>query len=258
MANAIPCSRMIRNNKGSAVDKKVLVVAAHPDDEVIGCGGAIAGHIRKGDEVFILFMADGVTSRGYDPDERLTRKEEVRKESAVIDLRKEECLRAVKVLGVPAKNILYLGLADNRMDIYPFLELVKRIENVKNFFRPNIVYTHFGGDLNLDHRLTNQAVATAFRLDICSDDVKILLFEVFETTRFATLLGFQAFTPDYYFDIASVLDVKIEAFSCYGSEKRKAPDPRSGEFLRELASSRGRMAGMAAAEAFMKLIYYKG
>lgn len=233
---------------------RILVVAAHPDDEVIGCGGAIAVHTKKKDEICLLFMTDGVTSRGYDPDLPYSREEELKEESRVVAERQKESLKAAAALGVPSGNVIHLAMADQRLDMYPFLDLVKRVEKVKDSFKPDIVYTHFMGDLNLDHRLTYQSVMTAFRRDL----EKVYLFEIPESTQFAVFCDGKAFEPNHYVDVAAGLEVKMRALACYASEKRKAPDPRSEKALRELAVSRGYAAGMPAAEAFVHLSLLKG
>ena len=130
--------------------KKVLVVAAHPDDEILGCGGTMIRHVDEGDEVHVVFMADGVTSRSS----KETLLDEINK-------RKKSAIEACKIVGTQQPE--FLGLSDNQMDTYSMLEITQKLESVINNIKPEIIYTHHNKDLNIDHQLTHQAVMTACR-----------------------------------------------------------------------------------------------
>ena len=132
---------------------KVLVIAAHPDDEVLGCGGTIARHIKKGDEVHVVILAEGVTSRDKFRD-RKKRLKEIKNLSL-------SAKKSHKILGT--KSLKLFDLPDNRMDSVDLLDIVKIVEKEVNLIRPKIIYTHHISDLNIDHSITHQAVITACR-----------------------------------------------------------------------------------------------
>lgn len=224
---------------------RVLVVAAHPDDEVLGAGGAIAWHRRRGDHVAVLILGEGISSRAA------TRKEGLRTfEPSMVNL-KREMRRAHRTLDVSAS--FHREFPDNRFDSIELLDLVKAVEAVVDRVKPQWVYTHHGGDLNIDHRLTCEAVLTACRPLPGSVVERVLSFEVLSSTEWAPphLLG--AFVPTVFLDISAVLDRKLKAMVCYRSELRSFPHPRSLEAIRHLAAQRGSTAGLKAAEAFMLL-----
>ena len=170
------------------MNKNILVVAAHPDDEVIGCGGTIARLIKEGEIVNIVFMAEGVTAR-YD-------RKEIHSDKALseIEVRKKNALKANKILGVKAKDIIFLKNTSCRMDTVPLIEHSKSIEKYIKQFKPNRIFTHSPQDLNLDHRLTYQAVITAARPLKKSSVKKILSFEVPSSTDWALISRIQSIT----------------------------------------------------------------
>lgn len=230
-----------------------MIVASHPDDEVLGCGGTMAYHRQHNDDVHLIILTDGVTSRSYDPEQPLSREEELRLNCDSIAKRYQETLRAAAKLGVPSANLYQGGFADQRLDQYPLLDIVKKIEKVKQKIQPDIVYTHFWDDLNLDHRLTCQAVITAFRPKPHSKKVSIYLFEVPESTYLSIPRRRDAFQPGHYVDISSTIPLKLEALKMYESEARDYPDLRSPQFIEELARLRARGKNFQYAEAFMEL-----
>lgn len=216
----------------------VLVVAAHPDDEVLGCGGTIARHAAEGDAVEVAFLADGVTSRspGGTNDPGRQRREDAAR-------------RAAEILGTGSPR--FLGFPDNRLDDVPLLEIVRAVEAVVAEVKPDIVYTHHGGDLNVDHRIAHQAVMTACRPLPGRSERSILAFEVVSSTEWASPWLGAAFRPNRYVAIGAYLERKLEALACYGEELRPFPHPRSAENLRALAQVRGAEAGLENAEAFV-------
>ena len=211
----------------------VLVIAAHPDDEVLGCGGAIARHTALGDQVHVLFMADGETSRT----------------SLVKDLeekRRHAAQGALDVLGVGER--IFLDWPDNRLDTIPMLDLVQSIEPVIMRLRPDIIYTHFEGDLNVDHRKTARAVFTACRPQPEFSVIKIICFEVLSSTEWNPA---QSFMPNYWVDVSEYLPIKEKALVFYDQEMRPYPHTRSYQNVRQLAGVRGATIGVEYAEAFM-------
>ncbi|MBW7862681.1 MAG: PIG-L family deacetylase [Rhodocyclaceae bacterium] len=216
----------------------VLVVAAHPDDEVLGCGGTLARHAAAGDAVHVLFLADGVAARtaggSVDPGALTARLDAAREAAAILGL-----------AGVDA-----LGLPDNRLDTVPLLDLVQAVERVLARLDPQIVYTHHHGDLNIDHRLAHQAVLTACRpLPGCSVHT-LRCFEVPSSTEWQAP-GAAPFEPNLFIDVTATLDRKRRALQAYGAELRTFPHPRSIEAIEALGRWRGASAGLAHAEAFV-------
>lgn len=214
--------------------KTVLVVAAHADDEVLGCGGTIARHVQEGDAVHLVLMADGVYSRRGSSESDLVR-------------RIESSKRAQSILGVSSSQSL--ELPDNKMDSVPLLVIVQKLESVLEEIQPSIVYTHHHGDLNIDHRLTHAAVMTACRPVPGSSVREIYGFEVLSSTEWAPQQG-SPFLPDYFVDITQQLRTKLAALEAYAEEMRKTPHSRSMAHAEVLAHHRGYSVGVRAAEAF--------
>lgn len=217
--------------------KKVLVVAAHPDDETLGAGGTMAKHIASGDSVSVMILGEGVASRKERGENYAKEKEALRSDSR----------RALAGLGV--KDIAFMDFPDNSFDTVSLLEIIKAIENVMAEKKPDIVYTHHWGDLNIDHRRTFDAVLTACR-PVGSTVKKIMCFEVLSSTEWNAQTPKNAFLPNYFVDIGSFLAKKISALKEYKTEMRKYPHPRSTEGAEILAKFRGMTIGKEAAEAF--------
>lgn len=213
----------------------VLVVAAHTDDEALGCGGTIARHVAEGDTVYACFMADGVSSR-------------VDADQTDLVSRQEAAENARAILGI--KENFYLGLPDNRMDSIPLLDVVQKLESIIHRLKPGIVYTHHHGDLNVDHCITHQAVMTACRPVPGSSVRAIYAFEVMSSTEWAA--PFVApFVPDHYVDISNQLCKKMDALKAYQQEMRKEPHSRCMNHSLHLSHHRGYSVGKVAAEAFV-------
>jgi LmbE family N-acetylglucosaminyl deacetylase len=211
---------------------RILVVGAHPDDEVLGCGGTLARHVEAGDVVSALLLADGETSRG----------------AGDIPRRRRSALAAASALGL--ESVTTLDYPDNRLDSVALLDVVQSIERVIAEKRPEIVYTHHAGDLNIDHAIVHRAVLTACRPAPVGGVRAIYAFEVPSSTEWgATTLA--PFVPTRYVDVTATLATKRRALECYGEEMRAAPHPRSLAGIEALASLRGHQIGCAAAEAFI-------
>lgn len=213
--------------------KQVLIVVAHPDDEVLGCAGTIARHVKEGDKVRLLVMSGGEASR-------ITQDDEGRRRSL-------EC--SSKLLGIASYQLE--EFPDNALDSVPLLELVKKIESYAAIEPPNIVYTHFANDLNVDHELTARAVFTAFRPQPSSSVEAIYSFEVLSSTEWSVHKYESVFSPNYFVDITDTFALKIEALEQYLQELRPPPHSRSLENLSALATYRGMSVGLNKAEAFV-------
>lgn len=220
--------------------KRVLIVAAHPDDEVLGCGGTIARHVSQGDEVYCLILGEGATSRG-------NRRGKADTEGEVKKLR-AQARKAAKVLGI--KDIFFRDLPDNRFDTVPLLDIVKMVESMIDKCQPDCIYTHHGADLNIDHQITQRAVLTAARPVPNCPVKEIYAFEVPSSTEWSFEQSEKAFHPSVFIDITETLETKVQAMQLYESETRPFPHPRSPEALHAIASRWGSMAGLKAAEAF--------
>lgn len=214
----------------------VLVVAAHPDDEVLGVGGAIARHVDAGQEVSILLLADGETSRG------------TQVPSGSIEERANAARAAASILGARPPRLL--GFPDNRLDTVPLLDVVQAVEAEIALLKPRVIYTHHAADLNVDHRIACQAVLTACRPIPGSSVRAIYAFETPSATEWAQPGTGMAFMPRRYVDISSSLERKMKALKVYDTEMRAFPHARSYEGVKALACWRGSSAGLAAAEAF--------
>lgn len=217
------------------MSKSILVVAAHADDEALGCGGTIAHHVAESDKVHLVLMADGVRSRP---------------EAGSTDLERRMVAadKAHKILGITEAH--YLGFPDNRMDSVPLLDIVQALEPIVQRVAPSVIYTHHHGDLNIDHRRTHEAVMTACRPLPDSPVKEIYGFEVLSSTEWASpQCG--PFLPSLFVDISEHLSIKLCALEAYAEEMCPAPHSRSLEHVEILARHRGYSMGVEVAEAFI-------
>jgi LmbE family N-acetylglucosaminyl deacetylase len=216
--------------------RRVLVVAAHPDDEALGCGGTLARYAALGAWIHVAFLADGVNSRGGEPDAGLTE-------------RRAAARAACAILGVG--SVSFGEHADNRMDMVALLDVAKSVEALVEQHQPDTVLTHHGGDLNIDHRRVHEAVFTACRPQPGHPVRTVLCFEVPSSTEWQCPGSAPAFVPNWFVDISSTLDRKLAALQAYASEMRDWPHPRSEQGVVALLRWRGASIGTTAAEAFM-------
>ncbi len=219
------------------MNNKILIVAAHPDDEILGCGGTIARLVKEGYKASILILGEGVTSRDQKRD---TKKRE--NELARI---KQDIIRANKIIGISDTHIF--DLPDNRFDSVDMLDIVKIIEKVKNRIKPDIIFTHYKDDLNIDHQITFQAVLTATRPDQKESVKEIYSFEIPSSTEWSFSV---TFSPNVFYNIKNTLSLKIRAMLKYTSEIKKYPHPRSVEAIKNIAENWGIKSGFKSAEAF--------
>jgi len=215
---------------------RVLVIAPHMDDEVLGPGATIARHVAGGDEVTVVVVANRAYGHEYDPE--LTSRE------------KRSCSAAQGHLGY--QNLINLELPDEKLDAQQ-IDIIIPIENVLNKASPEVVYIPHRGDYHQDHR----AIADAMHV-ICRPyaETRVDIIRVYETTSSTGYAPSQSdwpFLPNWYVDVSKTLDRKIAAMACYEEEGRAYPHPRSPEGIQIHAQSRGMEVGLDAAEAFVSL-----
>ena len=218
----------------SAKRHRIAAIFAHPDDEVLGCGASLALHADRGDQVRILLLATGLAARA-------------KPSAAALKTLRTQAQAAAEVLG--ATSVDFADFPDNAMDSVPLLAVVKQVEQFLGRHGADVIYTHHAGDLNVDHRVTHQAVVTATRPTPGAGDIEILASEVNSSTEWATP-PLAPFVPTDFVDVAATLQRKIDALSCYASEVRGWPHPRSADGVRALGRWRGTSCGCEAAEAF--------
>ncbi|MNX53250.1 1D-myo-inositol 2-acetamido-2-deoxy-alpha-D-glucopyranoside deacetylase [compost metagenome] len=223
------------------MSQTVLVVAAHPDDEVLGCGATIAKHARAGDRVHVIIMAEGLTSRE-------ARRDRAGQQEALSELARA-AHRANQILSVASLELL--DFPDNRMDSCDRLDVIKVVEQAVSEHRPRLVYTHHAGDVNIDHRRIHEAVVTACRPMPGGCVETLLFFEVPSSTEWQPPHSAPPFLPNWFEPVEETLAIKQEALRAYHSEMRAWPHARSYEAVEHLARWRGASVGVEAAEAFM-------
>ncbi len=216
--------------------KTVLVIAAHSDDEALGCSGTIAKHTANGDSVHLLFMTDGVGARGLNINDK--------------DKRLSLAQAASDVLGV--KSITNFDFPDNKMDSIPLLDIVNKIENIIDKIKPEVIYTHHIGDLNIDHQVTHKSVVTACRPQPGFCVKEIYAFEVLSSTEWQTP-GVNPFCPNVFIDISDYIDIKKQTLEIYSKEMHQPPHSRSIENALRLNAFRGNSVGMEYSEGFVLL-----
>ncbi len=212
---------------------RVLVVAAHPDDELLGPGGTLAKHVAAGDDVRAVILADGATSRYADD---------------MVDVLADCAQRAGKVLGLASVSVR--SFADQRLDTVPIVELTRVVEEHVDEVRPTVVYTHFPGDVNTDHGQVSRAAWIACRPYVAPGLRRFAVYETPSSTEWGWPLAGATFAPALFVDVTATIEQKLAAMASYGSELRDYPHPRSLQALRERAAYWGSRIGVAAAEAF--------
>lgn len=217
--------------------KTLLLIFAHPDDEILGCGGTVARLIKEGWKAFTLILGEGITSRDDKRNRKIRKKE--------MEELKTNSLEANNILGV--EEVFFYEFPDNRFDTVSLLDIVKKIEKIKSDVKPDIIFTHYYNDLNIDHKITYQAVITATRPTKIETVKEIYSCEILSSTEWNYPLSFN---PDTYFDISSTFNFKIDAIKKYESELRDYPHPRSLKGIEILAKYRGMQVGVKYAEGF--------
>lgn len=219
-----------------SLGRSVLIVAAHPDDEVLGCGATLAALTDAGIEVNVAFFTDGVGARRPESD-------------ATSRGRCDAAERACAILGV---RIVHVGQCpDNQLDTVSMLDLSQVVERLVDRYQPELVLTHHAGDLNVDHRQVHQAVLTACRPQPGHPVKGIVAFEVASSTEWQGSGSGPAFVPNMFVDATRGWDRKVAALEAYAVEMRPWPHARSMAAVEALAHWRGATVGVAAAEAFV-------
>ena len=213
---------------------KVMAVAAHPDDEVLGVGGTLAGHAARGDEVKVVIVSEGGSSR-YDHGQQT--------------LLAKNAGEAQVVLGV--RHLQLLGLPDQKLDAMPLIEVVRAIEATVADFAPDVVYTHHFGDLNRDHRVVCEATMVACRPVGETYPRHVYLFETPSSSEWGWNEPGMQFLPNHFVDVSAHLETKLLAMACYPSEVRVPPHPRAIESLRTRAAFWGQVVSRPFAEPFV-------
>lgn len=223
-------------------NKRILIVVAHPDDEVIGLGSTI-NKLVKNYNCYIkcVILGEGITSRDK------TRNVEKRKKE--LELHQSNIYSSKKILGF--QEISIYDLPDNRFDSIPLLDIIKIVEEEKTLFSPDVIFTHHGGDLNIDHQKTYQSVITAARPLKNERVALIITFETFSGTEWQPSIDPEIYRPNFFIEITEEeLNVKKQAMNCYDFEKRDYPHPRSLKALEISAQKNGIIAGCKLAESF--------
>ena len=221
------------------MSQSILIIAAHPDDEVLGCGGTIAKLIDQGFKAHVAFMADGVSSRNID---QIVHEED-------LHIRRSAAQKACEILGVT--SVSFGNFPDNRMDGVALLDIIRLIEKLIAEHRPDTVFTHHAGDVNVDHSRIHKAVVTACRPQPGHSVKTLLCFEIPSSTEWQLSGSAPAFSPNWFFDISDTLVRKLAALKAYDAEMRTWPHPRSLKGVEYLAHWRGATIGVDAAEAFI-------
>lgn len=214
----------------------VVVVAAHPDDEILGAGATLARHSRAGDDVHAVVLAEGASSR-YD--------------EGMVDELQAGGLAAAQHIGL--SSVRFEAFPDQRLDQIPLIDLTQHLEDLLFELKPGVIYTHFAGDVNADHGVVAQAVWTACRPYRLPSVRLIAAFETPSSTEWSSPIRGSDFRPNMFVDVTSTIDDKLSAMACYPSELRDYPHPRSLRALRERAAHWGSVVGAAAAEPFVIL-----
>lgn len=218
---------------------RILVVAAHPDDDILGCGGTLAKLSSIGCTIRVIFLGEGISARFHPSDFHNSEFEQAS------SIRNASAVKSLEYLGI--EDVHFGSLYCVRFDTYPFIDLVKSIESHIKDFNPDVLLTHNSSEVNIDHKYTFQAVETACRPVSSFCPSYILSFEIVCSGSWVFSSSFQ---PNIFIDISDFWQKKLHAWSFYSSESRPFPFPRSITGLETLAKYRGMMAGLNLAEAF--------
>ena len=223
-------------------NKKIMIVVAHPDDELLGLGGTMNKLINEYSvQTHLIILGEGITSRSDSRDVCLWENE--------LQIHKINIKKAQEIIGYHSLSVH--DFPDNRFDAVNLLDIIKVVEAEKKNFNPDVIFTHHGGDLNLDHQKTFEAVVTSCR-PMASENVKtIVTFETPSGTEWSASSDPRRFIPNLYFKISEQnLAAKIKGMESYEFESRAYPHPRSPEALKITAQKNGINIGVPLAEAF--------
>ena len=228
---------------------KILVIVAHPDDEVLGMGGTIKKFTKNGDKVKIVVMATGIAARRSTNFQNNTKYQINERDQKTIKKQireiRSQSKKAAKILGV--NDIEFLDFPDNEMDTVSNIKITKAIESIINKFKPSKIFTHSHADINIDHRLIYEATITATRPNSKNNVEEVYSFEIPSSTEWFFPTTFQ---PNVFIDISKEIQNKLKAMSAYKTELQKFPHPRSIESLEHISRRWGSVSGFLAAESF--------
>lgn len=214
---------------------RVLVIAVHPDDETLGCGGTLLRHKAEGDEIYWLIVT--TNDKKYSAERNAHRDQMVRKASELYNF----------------DGVFEAGFPTTCLDTLDVNSLVEQINNVYNTVKPNVIYMNFINDVHSDHKAAFDAAYTCTRSFRKPFIKKIYMMEALSETEFAPAVSASSFCPNVFVDITDYIDKKLEIMSIYDTEMMKEPFPRSLSSIKALARVRGSRAGVMYAEAFQLL-----
>jgi len=215
--------------------KKIMVIAAHPDDEMLGCGGTLIKHSKKGDLIKTLILGQGMLSRGED--------------ESILNQLRADSKKANDIIGV--NDLKFFDFPDNAFDSVPLLNIIKVVEKEIDDYEPDIIYTHFSNDLNIDHRRTFEAVMTACRPQPAFKNPDIYSFFIQSSTDWISSTEATQFVPNVFVDVEDEIEQKIEALKTYQTEMKEYPHSRSLESIRVFSQYWGTRVGKLYAEPFV-------
>ena len=215
----------------------VLVISPHPDDETLGCGGALMYHKKKGDNIYWLNITNIFHSKGWP--------------KVKVEKRKKEISKVKELYGFT--NFFNLKYATTELDTVPISKIINDISEIYNTIKPEIIFAPHNSDVHTDHKIVFKALSSTFKWFRHPYIKSVLLYETLSETDFNFL---NSFTPNTFINISDFLDKKIQIMSIYKSEIKEFPFPRSEKSIQALAALRGSQSGFDSAEAF-QLIYQK-
>jgi LmbE family N-acetylglucosaminyl deacetylase len=218
---------------------KILVIAPHPDDELIGCGGTLLRRENEGDILGWVIMTKISDDTGWSKNSVQERENEI------------ELVR--KGLGVQPRHLFHLGFPTTKLDTFPMVELIAKVSDVFQIFQPEEVFIPHQGDVHSDHRLTFEVVSACTKWFRYPSVKRVLAYETLSETEFG-LDPSKTFQPNVFVDISTHLEKKLELLRIYASELGEFPFPRSETAIRALAQFRGSSSGFESAEGFELLL----
>ena len=220
--------------------KKILVIAAHPDDEILGCGATLLYYKKLGYSIKVIFLSDGESSRNLKKNEK----------KKLIKLRSDQAKKVSKISKFLKPK--FINYPDNQLDTIPILKIVQKIEKEIIRFKPSIIFTHYENDLNVDHQIAFKSVLTATRPKSKSFVRKIYCFEIPSNTDFSFKKNKnKIFVPNFYVNIEKYLKKKLELLRIYSGEMKRWPHQRSIKGIKVISNYRGSQIGVKNAEAFI-------
>lgn len=214
---------------------KALIISVHPDDETLGCGGTILKHKKNGDELFWLIITKAEEKLGFTKEFIEKRKLEIKKVSYLYGF----------------KQVFELDYLTTKLHLIDIGELIKRISDIINYIKPDVVYMNNRTDIHTDHQVAAKAIMSCVKSFRYTFIKKVLMYECISETEIAPSLPENIFIPNVYSDITDFIDEKLEIMKLYESEVQEIPLPRSLDNIKALARFRGASCGVAYAEAFM-------